>query len=56
MRRRTTRLSVRTYADQPDVFLVVSDSSEPDAVPVIPTSMAESYWTRPLGKVAAGVS
>ncbi len=32
----------------PDVFLVVMDCSEPRAIPVIPTAMAESFWTHPV--------
>src|SRR5664279_2812208 len=37
-------LHICTLPEQPDVFLVVTDDSEPGAVPVIPTAMAEGYW------------
>jgi hypothetical protein len=40
-------LHICTLPEQPDVFLVVTDDSEPGAVPVIPTAMAESYWAHP---------
>ena len=40
-------LHICTVPEQPDVFLVVTDASEPGAVPVIPTAMAESYWAHP---------
>jgi hypothetical protein len=48
-KKETRKLRILAYAEQPDVFLVVSDASEPDALPVIPTSMAESYWAHPYG-------
>ena len=35
-------LHICTLPEQPDVFLVVTDDSEPGAVPVIPTAVAES--------------
>jgi len=53
MKNETRRLRIRTYAEQPDVFLVSSDGSEPDALPVIPTFLAETYWTSPSGAPAA---
>ena len=40
-------LHICTLPEQPDVFLVVTDDSEPGSVPVIPTAMAESYWAHP---------
>ena len=42
-----TTLHICTLPEQPDVFLVVTDDSEPGSVPVIPTAMAESYWAHP---------
>jgi len=51
--KKAKRLHIRTYAEQPDVFLVVSDTSEPDALPVIPTLLAETYWASPSGVPAA---
>jgi len=58
MKERTNRtgvLRVLPYLDEPDVFLVVEDGSEPDSVPVIPTHMAHSYWAHPsrAGRTAA---
>ena len=43
----TSRLRIRTDPDDPDVFLVVRDASEPRAIPMIPTPMAESFWVHP---------
>jgi hypothetical protein len=43
----TRRLHIFSDPDDPDVFLVVMDACEPDAMPVIPTAMAESYWVHP---------
>src|SRR5664279_2268833 len=46
-KQRRCALHIRTLPEQPDAFLVVMDDSEPGAVPVIPTAMAESYWAHP---------
>lgn len=45
--KRTETLRILPCLDEPDVFLVVTDGSEPDSVPVIPTRMAHSYWAHP---------
>jgi hypothetical protein len=41
------RLHIFSDPDDPDVFLVVRDASEPGAIPVIPTAVAEAYWAHP---------
>jgi hypothetical protein len=52
----TQRFHIFTDPDDPAVFLVVMDASEPRAIPVIPTAMAESYWVHPswIGATAMG--
>ena len=53
--KKTGALRILPYLDEPDAFLVVTDGSEPDSVPVIPTLMAHSYWAHPsrAGRTAA---
>jgi hypothetical protein len=55
MKEQKTSLRITKYEDEPDAFLVVTDGSEPDALPVIPTGMAQSYWAHPsrIGTPAA---
>jgi len=53
MKKQTRRLRIRMYAEEPDVFLVFSDGAEPDAVPVIPTLLAQTYWTSHSGAPSA---
>jgi hypothetical protein len=53
---RTDRLRVCTHVDEIDAFLVVADGSQPDAVPVIPTQMAEAYWSHPSHRDTAAAS
>jgi hypothetical protein len=55
-KRQTERLRICKEAHEPDAFLVVSDDSEPDAVPVIPTPMAHSYWAHPSHSGTAAAS
>lgn len=38
---------LRIRQEQSDVFLVVTDDSEPEAIPVISTPIAQSYWMHP---------
>lgn len=38
---------LRISPEQSDVFLIVTDDSEPDAIPVICTAIARSYWMHP---------
>jgi hypothetical protein len=44
---KTPRFHIFTDPADPDTFLVVRDASEPRAIPVIPTAIAESYWAHP---------
>jgi hypothetical protein len=41
------RLRILADPGEVDAVLVVMDGSEPDAIPVIPTAKAHSYWTHP---------
>ena len=45
--RHTSALRIYRDADEPDSFVVVSDGSEPEAIPVIPTALSMSYWAHP---------
>lgn len=40
-------LRIYKSAEEPDVFVVETDGSELDAIPVIPTALAVSYWSHP---------
>lgn len=46
-KRHTSALRIYRTADEPDSFVVLSDGSEPDAIPVIPTALSMSYWAHP---------
>lgn len=50
------RFHVCTRPDEVDAFVVVADGSEPDALPVIPTAMAETYWAHPSNRHRAEAS
>lgn len=54
-KQQSKRVHVRACDEQADVFVVVvTDKSEPGALPVIPTAKALSYWGYPChGKAAA---
>ena len=43
-RKATSTLGIHTIPELPDVVLVTRNTTEPDAIPVIPTPEAETYW------------
>lgn len=44
---KTARLRLLAYEDDPAVALVVTEDTDEDALPIIPTAMASRYWTHP---------
>lgn len=46
-KRHTSGLRIYRTEEEPDSFVVVADGSERDAIPVIPTGLAVSYWAHP---------
>jgi hypothetical protein len=43
----TKRLHLITNPKRPDVFMGMTDASDPEPMAVLPTSLADAYWDHP---------